>query len=536
MPEDIIQKNKGFRITYEKDGVFLTVFKPADFLSKVNENDLLNLIHRKRIRNYNANSVTEAVRKSDGVPVKIAEAQEEARVDAVVEAIISQDKMRGFVKLIPPEGDGTPPTVEAIVQALYSKGVVFGMKEDKIRELAAKPVYNQEVLVAEGIPPENGKNGEVRYLVDVKKERKPTINEDGTVNYKDMDLIENITKGQKLAELIPPTPGRNGKNLMGTELKAVDGKPAIFPKGRNVVVSADGMELYADIDGQLLFADGKISVFATHEVKADVDNSTGNIKFIGNVSVRGNVLAGFEIEAGGNIEVDGVVEGAILRAGGNIILKRGMHGNGKGVLIASGDIVSKYIESATVEARGNIRAEAIMHCDVKCGNKLLLEGRKGLLVGGTTRVGNLVELKSLGSPMYTTTTLEVGVDPHLRERLKFLKTDIVNMEEGLLKANQAIAVLNKMKNSSELSMEKREILAKSTRARFFYENKLQEYKREIAEIEEILQQGANGRIKVYGSAYPGVRVAIGNSVLYIKQETQYCSLYSDGADVRVGPL
>ncbi|MCX7772699.1 MAG: FapA family protein [Clostridia bacterium] len=130
----------------------------------------------------------------------------------------------------------------------------------------------------------------------------------------------------------------------------------------------------------------------------------------------------------------------------------------------------------------------------------------------------------------------MGVDPHLRERLKFLKTDLPNMEEGLLKSNQAISLLNKLKAVSELSEEKREILAKSTRARFFYENKMMEYKKEIAEIEEKLQQSAHGKIKVFNSIYPGVRVAIGNSMVYIKQETQYCTLYSDGADIRFGPL
>ena len=98
--------------------------------------------------------------------------------------------------------------------------------------------------------------------------------------------------------------------------------------------------------------------------------------------VRGNVLSGFEIEAGGNIEVNGVVEAATLRAEGDIIIKRGMHGNGKGSLTAGNDIVSKYIESAKVQARNDIKFEAIMHCDIKCGNKLMLGGRKGLLVGG----------------------------------------------------------------------------------------------------------------------------------------------------------
>ncbi|HBR03183.1 MAG TPA: DUF342 domain-containing protein [Ruminiclostridium sp.] len=536
MPEKNIQKNSGYQLTYEKDGVYLTVYKPADFTSRVSEDDLLHLINRKKIRNYYATLISEAINLSDGKPVKIAEAQKEENVDCSVEVIVSPDKMQAYVVLIPPEGGGLPPTVEAIVQALYSKGVVFGMSEEKIRGLATQPVYNERILVAEGIPSQNGKNGEVRYLIDIKKDRKPTIMEDGTVNYKDMKLIENIVKGQKLAELIPPIPGIKGKNLAGMELKAIDGRPAFISKGRNVVLSKDGQELFSDIDGQLQVADGKLSVFAVHEVLGDVDNSTGNIKFIGNVEIRGNVLSGFEIEAGGNIEVNGVVEGAILKAGGDIILKRGMHGIGKGVLIAGGDIIAKYIENATAEAHGNIMAEAIMHSDVKCGNKLELEGKKGLLVGGTVRVGRLVDLKILGSQMSTTTILEVGVDPHLRERLKFLKGDIVNVEEGLLKANQAIALLNKLKATSDLSMEKREILAKSTRTKFFYENKLQEYKKEISDIEEKLQQGADGKIRVRGSVFPGVKVAIGKSTLYIKEEAQYCTLYSDGADIRFGSL
>jgi len=158
------------------------------------------------------------------------------------------------------------------------------------------------------------------------------------------------------------------------------------------------------------------------------------------------------------------------------------------------------------------------------------------LVGGTVRVGKLVELKYLGSQMSTATVLEVGIDPNLRERLKFLKSEVPITEENLIKAVQAITLLNRLKQTGELSMEKREILAKSTRTKFVLESKLKEYKSEITQIEEILQQGANGRIRVLGSVFPGVRVAIGNSMMYIKEEAQYCSLYSDGADIRFGPL
>lgn len=537
MMDEGYQPNKSYEITYREDGVYLTVYPPVGFFSKINEHDVLNHIAKKGIRGYHANVVSEAVKRRDGKPVKIAEAQEEARLDAVVDAYTSDDKMQAFIQVSPPEGGGNAPTFETIVRALHDKGIVACINEEKIREFVSNPVYNTPILVAQGIPPENGQNGSLRYLFDMEKERKPIIQEDGSVNYKDLNLIDNVTKDQKLVEVIPPTQGKNGMTVTGAEVKALDGRPAAIPRGRGVYLNPEGTALFAEIDGQLKIVDGKINVFAVYEVPADVDNSTGNIRFIGNVVVRGNVLSGFEIEAGGDIEVNGVVEGARLRAAGNIILKRGMVGGGKGELLAGGDIIAKFVENCKIEVGGDLKAEAVMHCDVKCGNSIILGGRKGLLVGGIARVGKYVEVKFLGNQMFTQTVVEVGFDPHLRERLKVLKAEIVKMEEGLAKANQAIAVLNKIKaTTGELSPEKRELLAKSTRTRFYHENKLMEYKKEMAEIEEKLQQGSSGKIKVYGSVYPGVRVAIGNAMLYIKEEAKYCTLYSDGADIRFGAL
>jgi uncharacterized protein len=371
-----------YTIEYKDDGVYLSVVKPLGLGVRISDNEILEEIRRKHIKAYNASIVSDITKKADGNPVKFAEAQVEEAVDATCEAYASPEKMQAFITLYANEGSGKPITYVRIMESLASKGIIFGIHEKRIHELVEYPIYNSTILVAEGVPGKNGKNGEVNMLVDVRRDRKPVIAEDGSVNFKELDMIENVSKGQRLAELIPPVLGTPGKNVVGTELKPLDGKPAVFPKGRNVIISDDGQTMLSDIDGQVMFVDGKLSVFSTFEVHADVDNSTGNINFVGNVVIRGNVLSGFVVEAGGNIEVQGVVEGATLKAGGDIILKRGMVGNSKGIIVANGDIIAKYIESCTVEARGDIRSEAIMHSDVKCGNRLELGGKKGLLVGG----------------------------------------------------------------------------------------------------------------------------------------------------------
>lgn len=457
-----------------------------------------------------------------------------ADMGAAVKVTVAPDKMKAFIRIRRPFAGEKQLGVDDIIYELQESGVIYGIKEDVIRYLAQNPVYDQDIIIAEGSVPVHGENGSVNFLVDINREKKPIIMDDGSVNYRDLDYIVSVQKDQKLCEIIPPTPGSNGINVFGEAVKAISGKPANIIRGSNVYVSEDNLGFYAAIDGHVKYEDGKLSVFATYEVPDNVDNSTGNINFIGSVFIRGNVLSGFTVEAGGDVEVFGVVEAATIKAGGNIILRRGMTGNNKGMLIAGGDIVAKYIENSIVEAANDIKAEAIMHSDVKCGNRLELGGRKGLLVGGVTRVGKEIDVKVIGSYLATNTVIEVGVDPNIRERYKAVRAEIKTIEENVIKTEQAINLLQKLELAGRLTDDKKEILDKSLRSKIFYENKLYGYKEELKVLEEKLQMEANGRIKVLNYLYPGAKISIGSATMYCQETLQHCTLYRDGADIRVG--
>ena len=242
------------------------------------------------------------------------------------------------------------------------------------------------------------------------------------------------------------------------------------------------------------------------------------------------------MEAGGNVEVMGVVEGAVIKAGGDIILRRGMQGMGKGILISGGDIVARYIENSNIQAKNNIKAEAIMHSNVKCGNKLELSGKKGLLVGGSCKVGKEIIAKVIGSHLATATDIEVGMDPTIRERYKALKEEIIAIENDLRKAEQAVVILKKLEMAGTLTPEKKELMTKSIRTKAFLSNRIIEVTEEINHIEGRLQQEAYGKIRCYNFIYPGTKVSIGSCMMYVKENLQYCTLYRDGADIRVGPI
>ena len=522
-------------IKFSGDGVYLTVFPPIDRGVRVELNTVLERLVRKQVRSLNREAIELAVKKADKTPVKIAEPQEEAVVNSTASITVSPDKMKAYVSFTPPE-NGRMLKLEELLEVFSKNGVIYGINRTNLETIIKYPVFNEMLCIAEGTPPVNGQNGKVEFHFDTKRDAKPTIMEDGRVDFRELNLIQNVMQGQVLCTLVPPVPGIPGKTIYGVDIPAIEGKPATLPKGRNVSVSDDGTALTANISGQVSYMDGKVNIFATYEVPADVDNTTGNIYFVGNVIVRGNVLSGFSVEAGGNVEVWGVVEGAVIKAGGDIVLRRGMQGMGKGILVSGGDIIARYIEHSNIEARNDIKSEAIMHSNTKCGNKLELSGRKGLLVGGSCKVGKEISAKVIGSHMATVTDIEVGVDPSLRERYKAVKEEINSIEADTKKAEQAITILKKLEMAGSLSPEKQEILAKSFRTKVFFTNKIIELKEELATIEAKLQQDAYGKIRCFNYIYPGTKVAIGSCMMYVRENLQYCSLYRDGADIRVGPI
>lgn len=534
--QDISSRNSNngyFEFVFQSDGVYLIVYPPISNGMKVSMAEVLDKLGKKQVRNVDKHAVEMIIAKAAKTPEKIAEAQEEQKLNASISISIAPDKMKAYAIISPPEG-GTMLNIFQIGDKIAASGITFGVKSDIIEEICRNPLYSQQILIAEGVAPVNGVNGKVEIKFDIHSSMKPTINADGTVNFRELNLIENVTRGQVLVTSTPPTEGIPGKNVTGVQISTLNGKPAVLPRGRNVEVSADGTSLIASIDGLVNYIDGKVNVFSIYEVHADVDNSTGNINFVGNVLVHGNVLSGFSIEAGGNVEVFGVVEGATIKAGGNIILRRGMQGLGKGTLIAEGDIVSRYIEHSNVYARGDIKSEAIMHSNVRCGNRLELAGKKGLLVGGTAKVGREIIAKVIGSPMATITEIEVGVDPGKRERYKDVKDELARSESDIMKSNQAIEILKKLEKVGKLPPEKIAILEKSVRTKEFYESKLGDLREELERLDEELEQESNGRILAQSVVYPGTRIAIGSSLMNVRENLQFCSLYRDGADIRVG--
>ncbi|MEG1684271.1 MAG: FapA family protein, partial [Oscillospiraceae bacterium] len=227
--------------------------------------------------------------------------------------------LEASVLLTEPEEDYAPPTAENLRAALLRRGVIRGVKDDYVERLAAHPIYNRPFRIAQGEAPINGENGRVIYHFEPVFTLAPTIGADGSADYKALNYVQNVKKGDLLCEIVPPTVGVSGFSVRGEMLTGLVGKSASLICGRNTTLSDDRRKLYASCDGQVFLKGATVYVSRILELE-NVDASTGNILFVGTVHVRGDIASGFSVRASSDIVVDGIAENAVLVAGNDIII------------------------------------------------------------------------------------------------------------------------------------------------------------------------------------------------------------------------
>ena len=522
-----------FKLLYLEDGVYIEVNPPVGRGEGVRVEDIEEKLAYKRVEGIDPEAVKRAAGVKERERIKVAPYQQEVKYPASLEVEISADNSEAYAVMIPPDG-GKPLNEDDVVKALNENGVVTGIDSDAIRDMVTKNIYGIPVQVAKSIPPQNGENGYIEYKVDIKKEKGPTVNEDGTVNFYELGLIENVRKGQVLARIVPPTEGKDGQDVRGNVLKAKPGVPARLIKGKNTEVTEDKSTLVATVDGQVSLTNGKLNVYPVYEVRGNVDNSTGNIDFVGKVVVRGNVLTGFEIKAEGDIEVDGVVEGAKLESGGSILLKRGAQGSGRGVLICQGSLVSRFIENCTVEAGGDIIADAVMHCSISSKSSIELKGRKGLLVGGNTAARNEIRAITIGSPMATTTIIEVGVDPDLRKNMDIVAKKLEKEKKSLEQVDLNIGLIAKIAKKGYLPESKKMLLKKCIDIKAQLEENIKQHETLMEDMKEQFNTISKGRVRVQNVVYPGTVITIGPSTYHVKDPVKFATFHRTGGDIKIG--
>lgn len=463
-------------------------------------------------------------------------ADENGQVKESVCVEVSRDKMLGVISFTAPQNGGRKLTMDEVRLTIKDKGIVQGIKERDLEEIFKEHTYGYKYIIAQGKQPVDGTDGRIEFAFNVEelKQFKPKVNEDGTVNLKDLSAVKNVKVGEHLATKILGTPGEEGFNVQGQIIKAKRGKEARMPKGRNTKVLEDGVTLVAEIDGKLEYDDHNIYINSVYTVSGDLDSSIGNIDFIGSVVVNGSIHSGFTIKAGGSVEVRGPVDDAVIIAGGDIILSYGIQGTEKSKLVAKGNVVAKFIQNAHVEAGGSVITEAILHSKVTAGDSIRTEMGKGTIVGGNIGATNLVIAKSIGSPMGTVTAIQIGVPPSVYTEYKGLGEELKVKRESLNKIDQSIKFLIAKTRNGSLTMQQKAMLQKFNATRQPVLEEYEEVRVRYEKLGESLNSIKEGIIKCTDTIYPGVKITFGNLIKYIDDSYGCVVIRKFEGDIHIG--
>lgn len=453
--------------------------------------------------------------------------------DAIINISLSKDQLEAIINIKPPEDGGKEPDVEAIKSALEDKKVTFGVIENRLQDISNNPIYNKDIVIAKGSKSVAGKDGEYELQFKANKDLKPKEKDDGSVDFHNLEIVENVKKDQVLCTIVHPTNGIDGMTVTAEEVSSVPGKPIPDLLGKNTKYNEDETAILATIDGQVDLVTGKINVNETFAINSDVSNATGNIKSLGNVVINGTVQPGFIVEAKGNVEVNGNISSATIKAGGNIILRRGVIGS---KLHCEGDLVTRFIENSDVFVKGEIKAAYIMNSEIKCGKTLQTIGNKSKIVGGTCIAGENIETNYLGTSAYVKTYIQIGTDSNSIERQEELLKEIPALEEKMESLKSLISLLRQYKEANRLVGDKKKMY---TDALFSYkeiDRLLRINKQELKEITESVKEKGYGKVICTDTVYPGVTIKIGSYQTTIKEERFRKSFYYTDDGINTGNI
>lgn len=398
-------------------------------------------------------------------------------------------------------------TFNEIMAYLNRNKIVYGIDTAAVRKIASGNGYYEEFLIAKGTPKVDGINGHFEFTFDLATQKKPIINEDGTVDYNTLGKMQLVDKDQLLATYHPMAEGSDGMNISGGVLKAKKSFDLPPLKLINASYNPDTFEYHALMEGKVSVIGKTLKVTPVLEIEGDLDAITENIEFHGDVHVKGNVFSNAVINTTGNITIDGHVEIATLIAGKNVILKNGMQGSGIGRIKCGGSLTAKFLEQTIVDAGEDVSANTILNCDISSGRSVNVSGSKGTIVGGKIKAVESVNAQVIGNSVGITTKIIIGLEGNFRTEMNLIDNKIKEHTEKLMAATDKLKrITYEMNTSNNPSLKNDRI--EYMREKILNQGKLNELINERSSLIDIHQRSTNGKVVIEKFINPGSIVTI----------------------------
>jgi uncharacterized protein (DUF342 family) len=441
--------------------------------------------------------------------------------NGTVEVHVAENRMSVELMATPAGERGTMPSIDIIRLMLKEHGVVYGIDEgamdlffDTIRGEMTEPFI---CIVAQGTQPIKGEDGSVEFCFNIDPSPAPNIAEDGSADYKNINIVNLVSSGTVLALLHPAQKGTPGKNVLGNAIPAIDGMPAKLPVGANTAIPNDDQNKLISVSDGIASYDGtSVNVSAGYVISGDVDFKTGNIKYENSVMINGDIKSGFEVECGGDLQVKGIIEDCKVTVKGNVLCKFGFVGTGKGTITADGNVNLGFMKNQTVVSGGNVNiAKEAINCNITALKSINVYGHPLSVAGGVLAANESITVRTVGNISGVKTTLQINPEPELMVEMDKIKANISQNQENAKKLETMIKSMPPAKQ-----VENKEHVRK-------LKNTIIAINQQIAALEEkarllniTMNKFENSFIRVDRCAYPGTTVKFGNMNMSLSDTLQ----------------
>ena len=448
---------------------------------------------------------------------------------------ITKNESEAWVTLLEPEEGGAPLEFDSAMRKLASAGVKHGLNEKALADVLKSKEYGKSCIVAEATQPVSGVDGKLifHFSTDERTGRPREIG-DGRVDYRSLDIYVPVSKGQLLVTRVPATEGTGGVTVKGKAIKQKPGKNVNLPKSKNVETNDDKTEMRAMCSGMVEYLNKSVIVSSVYNIEGDCDLSTGNVDFDGSVHISGSVRSGNTVKASGAVVVGGVVEAANILAGGNVEVKGGMQGANKGTIEAGGSVTIMFIERGTVLADGPVTVDVSIHSIIETGGSLTAKGQRGAIIGGRVSASGDITANITGSVSGAQTDIEAGMAPRKRARIQTLESEIERLKAEMVKLDQLNAYLEKTKGKIDPGTWDK-LFRSGAENRLTYKQDLEDCYEEINELNNELENAAEGKVHIFDTAFHGTKITIGSGTFRVGDEIQYSTFKNKNGEIVYGP-
>ncbi len=403
---------------------------------------------------------------------------------------------------------------DSILQMLKNQGIIFGIKEDVLQKELSSISPGDKILIAEGNPAVDGKNGRVEYFYEKQKQS----DEKEEKRYP----VRNVRKGETIAVIYPPEEGQSGTTVRGETIVPGRGKPAVIHTGKNTTYADESNDrIVAAEDGNLIIhKGGYVEVQPELVVQGNYDSQMGMLDFVGSVVINGDINPGVRMRIGKMLVVKGSIRDAYIDVGEAVIVEGGFIGKGEGRIQSEGTVKLTHVWHQQIIAKGDIEVKREI-----VGGRLRTSGNiiapDATLTGGLLEAERDIVIKNLGCGEASQGKVRAGIHSGILESLEKVNGEIKLLHKQIEEIDKVVyQLVNRKIEAGSLPDDQEERLRKLRSVKNLLPQNIEALNEEKKSLQNRLEHRRDVRVKVKERVHENVVVNINGVAKIVQTEIE----------------